>query len=49
MERRWVERVCACAVGVVTPHTTTTATTTTTTGLNSAIRCFASKYAGSLY
>ena len=32
-------RVCACAVRVVTPHTTTT----TTTGLNSAIRCFTSK------
>ena len=37
-ERRCVERVCACAVRVVTPHTTTTPA-----GLNSAIRCFTSK------
>ena len=36
---RCVERVCVCAVRVVTPHTTTT----TTTGLNSAISCLASK------
>ena len=36
VERGCVERVCACAVRVVMPHTTTT-------GLNSAIICFTSK------
>ena len=29
VERRWVERAFACAVRVVTPHTTTTTTSTT--------------------
>ena len=33
-----MERDCARAIRVVTPHTTTT-----TTGLNSALRCFTSK------